>query len=157
MNSKNAKHYQKALRRIPWATQTNAKRWYPDEVKFMPPFIKRAKGCRLWDLDDREYIDYRCALGPIILGYGYPEVETAVREQMKSGVLFSMASPIELETAEAIIENVPWLEQIRFMKTGADACSSCVRLARAYTRRDHILTSGYHGYHDWFVLNWPNS
>ncbi len=123
----------------------------------MPPFIKRAKGCRIWDLDDREYIDYRCALGPIILGYRYTAVDDAVRAQMNNGVLFSMASPIEIETAEAVIKNVPWIEQIRFMKTGADACTACIRLARSYTGRDHILSGGYHGFHDWFAVNWSNA
>ena len=155
MTPKNKKHFEKAQSRIPWATQTNAKRLNPD-WEGMPPFIKRAKGCRMWDLDDREYIDYRCALGPIILGYQYKPVDEAVRAQMKNGVLFSMASPIELEAAESIQKNVPWLEQIRFMKTGADACTACVRLARSYTGRDHIFTSGYHGYHDCFAFNWPN-
>lgn len=148
--------FEQAQEIIPWATQTNAKRWKP-EWGSMPPFIKRGRGCRLWDLDDREYIDYRCALGPIILGYAYPAVDAAVRRQMESGVLFSMASPVELEAARAILENVPWLEQIRFMKTGADACESCVRLARSFTGRDHLLTSGYHGYLDWFAVNWPDS
>ncbi|MDZ7269494.1 MAG: aminotransferase class III-fold pyridoxal phosphate-dependent enzyme [candidate division KSB1 bacterium] len=156
MTPKHAEHYARALARMPWATQTNAKRWRPEYGDFMPPFIKRAQGCRLWDLDDREYLDFRCALGPIILGYCYPEVETAVRAQMENGVLFSMASPLEWEAAEAVCQNVPWVEQIRFMKTGADACTACVRLARAHTGREHILTCGYHGYHDWSALRWPN-
>ncbi|MBC7185624.1 MAG: aminotransferase class III-fold pyridoxal phosphate-dependent enzyme [Calditrichaeota bacterium] len=123
----------------------------------MPPFIRRAKGCRLWDLDGREYIDFRCALGPIILGYQHPAVDEAVRAQMSCGVLFSMASPVELEAAEAVLQNVPWIEQVRFLKTGADACTACVRLARAFTGRDHVLSVGYHGYHDWSVADWPNS
>ena len=58
-------HYQKSLSRIPWATQTNAKRYQPD-MDPMPPFIERAQGCRMWDMDGKEYIDYRCSLGPII-------------------------------------------------------------------------------------------
>lgn len=156
MTPKNSEHYKKALKIVPWATQTNAKKLQPNWGEAMPPFIKHAHGCRIWDLDDREYIDFRCALGPIILGYQYPEVDIAVRDQMRKGVLYSMASPIELETAEAIMQNVPWIEQIRFMKTGADACTACSRLARAYTGREHILTSGYHGYHDCFALEWPN-
>lgn len=156
MSLNNENYFKKSLEKIPWAAQTNAKRLNPDWGKFMPPFIKEAKGCRMWDLDDREYIDYRCSLGPIILGYQFPAVDNAVRTQMEKGVLFSMASPLELESAEAILENVPWIEQIRFMKTGADACTACVRLARVNTGREHILTSGYHGYHDCFALNWPN-
>lgn len=156
MTSQNIKHLERAKALIPWATQTNAKRLNPDWQN-MPPFIQRAEGCRMWDLDDREYIDYRCALGPIILGYRYEPVDNAVKAQMQKGVLFSMASPIELSAAEAIIENVPWIDQIRFMKTGADACSACLRLARSYTGRDHILVSGYHGYQDWFAVNRPDS
>ncbi len=153
---KNQALYKRASSCMPWGTQTNAKRLQPGLADVMPAFIERAAGCRLWDVDGREFIDYRSALGPIILGYCHPQVDAAVREQMKKGVLFSMASPIELQAAEAIMENVPWLEQIRFMKTGADACTSCVRLARAYTGREDILTCGYHGYHDIFALNWPN-
>lgn len=156
MTPQNEDHYRKASKIIPWATQTNAKRLRNEWGEWMPPFLKKASGCRVWDLDDREYIDYRCALGPIILGYQYPEVDNAVRNQMKNGVLYSMASPLELETAEAIIQNVPWIDQIRFMKTGADACTACTRLARVHTGKEHILTSGYHGYHDCFALGWAN-
>jgi glutamate-1-semialdehyde aminotransferase len=153
MTPKNQRHYHKALKIIPWASQTNAKRWDAENTPSMPPFIKHADGCRVWDLDGKEYIDFRCALGPIILGYRYPAVENAVKQQMENGVLFSMASPLESETAEAIVQSVPWIEQIRFVKTGADACTACVRLARAYTKRDHIVTSGFHGFHDSFVTD----
>jgi len=149
-------HYQKSLSRIPWATQTNAKRYQPD-MDPMPPFIERAQGCRMWDMDGKEYIDYRCSLGPIILGYRHPVVDAAVMEQMRKGVLFSMASPIELETAEAILSCIPWAEQIRFMKTGNEACACCLRLARQLTGRDHIVSIGYHGFHDWFTTRWPHS
>jgi glutamate-1-semialdehyde 2,1-aminomutase len=155
MSSRNDEHFERALRSIPWGTQTNAKRVDRDGITHRPKFIKRAKGCRMWDLDDREYIDYRAALGPIILGYQYAPVEEAVRRQMENGVLFSMASPIEVEAAEAILDTVGWAEQIRFMKTGADANTCCLRLARSRTGRDHFLTIGYHGYTDWFALAWP--
>lgn len=111
----------------------------------------------MWDLDGKQYIDYRAALGPIILGYGWPEVDEAVRRQMEDGVLFSMASPLELEAAEAILQTLAWPDRIRFMKTGADACACCLRLARSHTGREHFLTSGYHGYQDWFALGWPKS
>lgn len=156
MTPTHAKHFERSLRAIPWATQTNAKRHAGQETPSQPPFIKRAKGCRLWDLDGKEYIDYRAALGPIILGYRYPAIDDAVRRQMELGTLFSMASPIEAEAAEAILDTLGWADKIRFMKTGADACASCLRLARSKTGRDHFLTSGYHGYQDWFALAWPN-
>ncbi len=153
--TKNQQHLDRALHTIPWASQTNAKRYGQDSILERPAFIKRAKGCRMWDLDDREYIDYRAALGPIILGYQYPEVDEAVRKQMELGTLFSMSSPIEAQASEKILQTLSWPDKIRFMKTGADACTCCVRLARSKTQRDHILTIGYHGYHDWFAFQWP--
>lgn len=148
--TKSERLYDSARQLMPWGTQTNAKR--PDEALagVMPFYIERAEGCRMQDVDGRWYIDYRSALGPIILGYRHPAVDEAVRRQMEKGVLFSMASPLELEVAELLVGLIPGLEQVRFMKTGNDANSAAVRLARAYTGRDHLITCGYHGYGDWF-------
>ena len=135
---------------MPWGTQTNAKR--PGAfADVMPLYIERAEGCRMQDVDGRWWLDYRSALGPIVLGYRHPVVDDAVRAQMEKGVLFSMASPLELTVAEQMAALIPGLEQVRFMKTGNDANSACVRLARAYTGREHIATCGYHGYGDWFA------
>jgi glutamate-1-semialdehyde aminotransferase len=147
------KHFEEALKLIPWGTQTNAKRPYPQFEGAMPKFIDRGKGCRIWDMEGKEYIDFRLALGPVTLGYCYDEVDDAVREQMKKGVLFSMASPLELELAQQLHEVVPNAEMVRFMKTGEDANLCNVRIARAFTQRDMILTSGYHGYPDWFAVD----
>jgi glutamate-1-semialdehyde aminotransferase len=145
------RHFQEALKLIPWGTQTNAKRPYPFFEETMPKFIARGKGCRLWDMEGKEYIDFRLSLGPVTLGYCYDEVDDAVRAQMKKGVLFSMASPIELELAQLLHEVVPNAEMCRFMKTGEDANLCNIRIARAYTKRDMIIVSGYHGYPDWFA------
>ncbi len=144
------KRFQDALQLIPWGTQTNAKRPYPPFEETMPKFIVRGKGCRLWDMEGKEYIDFRLALGPVTLGYCNDEVDAAVRAQLANGVLFSMASPIELDLARLIHDMVPNAEMVRFMKTGEDANMCNVRIARAFTKRDMILTSGYHGYPDWF-------
>jgi glutamate-1-semialdehyde 2,1-aminomutase len=143
-------YFKRAIRLIPWGTQTNAKRPYPFFDETMPKFIERGKGCRIWDMEEKEYIDFRLALGPVTLGYCYDEVDEAVRAQMEKGVLFSMASPLELELAELLTEVVPNAEMCRLMKTGEDVNMSNVRIARAYTGRDMILMSGYHGYPDWF-------
>jgi glutamate-1-semialdehyde aminotransferase len=102
-------------------------------------------------MEGKEYIDFRLALGPVTLGYCYDEVDDAVREQMTKGVLFSMASPRELELAQLLHEILPNAEMCRFMKTGGEANLCNVRIARAYTGRDMILISGYHGYPDWFA------
>ena len=143
--------YERACHLIPWGTQTNAKR--PDEALagIMPFFIERAEGCRIQDVDGHWYLDYRSALGPIILGYRHPVVDDAVRAQLDKGVLFSMASPLEIDVAALLTALVPSLEQVRFMKTGNDANSAAVRLARAFTGRDHLVTCSYHGYGDWFA------
>ena len=147
------KHFEEALKLIPWGTQTNAKRPFPQFDETMPKFIERGKGCRIWDMEGKEYIDFRLALGPVTLGYCYDEVDDAVRAQLKKGVLFSMASPLELELAELLHGIIPNAEMVRFMKTGEDANLCNVRIARAYTKRDMILTSGYHGYPDWFAID----
>ena len=110
MTSKNQQHLERALQTIPWACQTNAKRYGQDGINERPAFIKKAKGCRMWDLDDREYIDYRAALGPIVLGYQYPEVDEAVRKQMELGTVFSMSSPIEAEASEKILLTLGWAD-----------------------------------------------
>jgi glutamate-1-semialdehyde aminotransferase len=142
--------YERARELMPWGTQTNAKRPLDALADDMPLFFERADGCRLQTPEGAWYIDYRSALGPNILGYRQADVEAAVQAQMEKGVLFSMASPVEVEVAERMVALVPGLEQVRFMKTGNDANSASVRIARAFTGRDHLVTCGYHGYGDWF-------
>ena len=143
--------FEEALRLIPWGTQTNAKRPYGFFRETMPSFIVRGKGCRLWDMEGKEYIDFRLALGPVTLGYCYDEVDQAVRRQLENGVLFSMASPLEVELARTLTAVAPNAEMCRFFKSGAEANMANVRIARAVTGRDMILTSGYHGSVDWFA------
>ena len=142
--------FERARRLMPWGTQTNAKRPEPALLDAMPLFIERGDGCRIQDVDGAWYIDYRSSLGPILLGHKYPAVEEAVRAQLEKGVLFSMASPLEIEVAERLMDLVPGLEQLHFAKTGNDANQACIRLARAFTGRDHIATCAYHGHGEWF-------
>jgi glutamate-1-semialdehyde 2,1-aminomutase len=141
----------RALRTIPWGTQTNAKRPQPAMDGAMPAFIERASGSRMYSPDGREFIDYRAALGPIVLGYCYPAVDRAVRAQLEKGVLFSMASPVEMQAAESVAAMVPGAERVRFLKSGADASAAALRMARAYTGRAKFISCGYHGWHDTFA------
>ncbi|MFH1023707.1 MAG: aminotransferase class III-fold pyridoxal phosphate-dependent enzyme [Planctomycetota bacterium] len=143
--------YEKARTHCPTGTQTRAKKPIASHAGEMPLFIESAKGCRIRDVDGNEYIDYRCSLGPIVLGHRYPAVEKAVRAQMRKGVLFSMASPIEVEAARRFCRMVPGAERVRFLKTGGEVNSACVRLARAFTGREKILSCGYHGWQDWWA------
>jgi glutamate-1-semialdehyde 2,1-aminomutase len=142
---------QRALKTIPLGTQTfsKSKTQYPFGVS--PYFVKKAKGSRVWDLDGNEYIDFINSLAAITLGYNDPDVTEAVRMQLEEGVIFSLPHPIEVQVAEKIVEMVPCAEMVRFGKNGSDATAGAVRLARAFTRRDHIAVCGYHGWQDWYI------
>ncbi len=147
--------YKKALKIIPQATQTGSKRPVAEYDGVMPLTIESGKGCRFTDIDGKEYIDWGASLGPIILGYAYDEVDDAVREQLKKGTIFGMPSSIEYELAKEMINVIPGIEMVRFLKTGGDVCSAAVRLARAYTGREKIISIGYHGWHDTFMAAIP--
>ena len=148
-NPRSQELFAQASKLIPWGTQTNAKRPIEQFLPEMPAYIARARGCRMWDVDGNEYLDFRAALGPIILGYCDPDIDNAVKQQLDRGVLFSMAAPEEFALAQAICADVAGVEMVRFLKTGADACSASVKLARSITKRDRIISIGYHGWHDW--------
>ncbi len=111
-----------------------------------PAYIVRGKGCRVWDLDGNEYIDYRNSLGPVTLGYCYPPVDEAIREQLERGIVFGHPHPLEVELARELVEVIPCAERVRFLKTGGEAMAACFRLARTYTQRPRIVTCGYHGW-----------
>jgi glutamate-1-semialdehyde 2,1-aminomutase len=141
----------RALKTIPLGTQTfsKSKTQFPHGVS--PYYIKRASGSRVWDADDREYIDFINALAAVTLGYNDPDVTEAVKAQLELGTIFSLPHEIEIQVAEKIIELVPCAEMVRFGKNGSDATSAAVRIARAYTKRDRIVVCGYHGWHDWYI------
>lgn len=111
-----------------------------------PAAIIRGKGCRTWDADGRDYVDFKNALGPITLGYQYPAVDEAIKAQLEKGILFSAPAPLEAEVSEMLCDIVPCAEQAAFLKTGGEACSAVIRLARAYTGRDHVIQIGYNGW-----------
>ena len=111
-----------------------------------PGCIVRGKGCRVWDADGNEYIDFRNSLGPITLGYCYPAVDDAIREQLKSGIIFGHPHPLEVQLARELVEVIPCAEKVRFLKTGGEAMAACIRLARTFTQRPRIVTCGYHGW-----------
>jgi glutamate-1-semialdehyde aminotransferase len=147
--------YERARGLIPAGTQTLAKgpTQYVDGVA--PKYLARGKGARVWDVDGNEYIDMTMAVGPLVLGYGHPAVNRAIREQLDSGITFSLMHPLEVEVAETIRRVVPGADAVRFSKTGCDVTSAAVRLARAFTGRERALCCGYHGWHDWYIGTTP--
>lgn len=136
---------------IPAHTQTLAKgpgQW----VKGIAPnYLVRGKGSHVWDADGNEYIDYNMAIGPLVLGYCYPDVDEAIKDQLEDGITFSLVHPLEVEVAELIREVVPNVESVRYSKTGCDVTTAAVRVARAFTKREKVLCCGYHGWHDWYI------
>lgn len=129
---------------MPWGSSTCSKapQFAPEE----PAVIVRGDGCRVWDADGNEFIDFRNGLGPVTLGYRFPAVDEAIREQLASGIVFGHPHPLECEVAEMLCELIPCAEQARFLKTGGEAIAAAIRLARHYTGRDHIIQIGYNGW-----------
>jgi len=117
-----------------------------------PSFFDRGKGGKVVDIDGNEYIDYLCAYGPIILGYREEEVDQAVIRQIsEKGFCFSLTQVFQNELAEKLNSLIPCAEMSVFVKTGSDATTCAVRLARSHTGRTKIIRCGYHGWHDWCV------
>jgi glutamate-1-semialdehyde 2,1-aminomutase len=109
----------------------------------------RASGCRVWDEIGREYTDYIMGLGAVALGYADADVSQAAIEAVRNGVVGPLAPVLEEEVAARISGLIPWIEQLRFHKTGAEAMAAAVRLARVATGRERIIGCGYHGWLDW--------
>ncbi|MBZ5696246.1 MAG: glutamate-1-semialdehyde 2,1-aminomutase [Acidobacteriia bacterium] len=118
-----------------------------------PLVIDRAAGSRLIDADGREYIDYVCSWGALILGHAQPDVVSAIADQARLGTSYGMTSPLEIELGERIARAIPSIERIRFVSSGTEATMSAIRAARAFTKRDLILKfeGGYHGHADSFL------
>lgn len=129
---------------MPWGSSTCSKapQFLPEE----PEVILSGQGCRVLDQSGKEYIDYRNGLGPISLGYCYPAVDAAIAAQLQQGIIFGHPSPLECEVAEMLVRLIPCAEQARFLKTGGEALAACIRLARSFTGKDHIIQIGYNGW-----------
>ena len=136
---------------IPGCAQTFSKGYTQYVQGISPIFLQRGKGCRVWDVDGSEYIDYVQGLLPNILGYAHDEVNAAVQAQLAQGHSFSLPHPLEVELAERLVRLIPCAEMVRFGKNGSDATAGAVRAARAFTGRDLIACCGYHGWQDWYI------
>jgi glutamate-1-semialdehyde 2,1-aminomutase len=119
-----------------------------------PPFIARGKGCRVWDVDGNEYIDYVCSWGPLALGHAHPAVVEALKKAAEGGTSFGAPTEAEVELARLICEALPSVDSVRLVSSGTEACMSAIRLARAFTGRNKIIKfSGcYHGHADGLLV-----
>lgn len=114
-----------------------------------PMYFDGAQGCRIRDVDGHEYIDYLMAFGAVLIGYAHPDVERAAFEQASRGRLLSMNHPLHLRFVETLIARFPGAEMGAFFRTGSEATTAALRIARRHTGRRSIARSGYHGWHDW--------
>ena len=138
---------------IPGGCHTYAKGddQYP---RLSPGFIRRGQGCRVWDVDGNEFIEYGMGLRSVVLGHAFPDVLRAVREALDSGSNFCRPSPLEVECAETLLRMVPGAEMVKFAKNGSDATTGAVKLARAFTGREMVAICSDHPFFstdDWFI------
>jgi glutamate-1-semialdehyde 2,1-aminomutase len=138
----------RAERRIPGGVNSPVRAF--GAVGGEPPFIAEASGARLTDVDGNSYIDYVSSWGPLILGHAHPDIVSAVEQAARRGTSFGAPTPLEVELAEEICAAVPSIEKVRLVNSGTEAAMSAIRLARAATRRKHILKfeGCYHGHAD---------
>ncbi len=120
-----------------------------------PAFLARGRGAVVEDVDGNEYVDFVCGLGASSLGHGHPELRSAAAAALESGMLHSLPTELEVRAGRALVDLVPGAEMVRFFKTGADATSAAVRLARAFTGKERVVTIGYNGWHDHFMFDTP--
>jgi len=148
VTSHSSEFFARAQKRIPGGVNSPVRAFR--NVGGEPFFIARAEGAKIWDLDGNEYLDYVGSWGPAILGHAPKGIVNAVRDAAARGLSFGIPNPLEVEMAELICEWMPSIEKVRMVNSGTEATMSCIRLARAFTRRDKIVKFDgcYHGHVD---------
>ena len=141
----------RAFKSIPLGVNSNFRFW----GEGITPYVAKAKGAYLWDVDGNRYIDYRLAFGPIILGHSYDEVNAKVHEEIDRAVLSAMTCELEIDVAEMIIEMCPCIEMVRLACSGTEATMHALRVARAYTGREKVIKfeGMYHGFQDYTLFS----
>ena len=144
--------YKKAKTMIPGGTSLLSKR--PEQLlpENWPSYFSKSKGCHVWDLDGREYIDCSMmGIGTNTLGYANEAVDEEVMRVVRDGNMTTLNCPEEVYLAEKLLSMEPWAGGVRYTRGGGEANSMCVRIARAFTGKDKVAICGYHGWHDWYV------
>lgn len=142
---------ERAMKTMPLGVNSNGRYWGEKQT----PYFQKGKGAYIWDVDGNQYIDYRLAFGPVILGYAYDEVDAKVMEAIKNGVTPGITTELEVEAVEKITELCPATEKARLVNGGSDATQHALRVARAYTGKEKIIKfeGGYHGSYDYVLFS----
>jgi glutamate-1-semialdehyde 2,1-aminomutase len=151
MLKQSTKLQKRAFSSLPLGVNSNFRYWGDG----ITPYLKKAKGAYLWDVDGNRYIDYRLAFGPVILGHADEIVNTKVHEEIDQGILCAMTSELEIMVCEQIISMCPAIEMVRLACSGTESTMHAVRIARAYTGREKILKfeGMYHGFQDYTLFS----
>lgn len=136
--------YEQLEKYVAGGSSTGSKR--ATMLPYEPAVIVKGEGCRVYDANKKEYIDYRNGLGPVTLGYCYKDINRAIKNQVDKGVVFGHPTPLEAEVAKMLVDIIPCAQKVRFLKTGGEALSACIKLSRAYTGKKHIIQIGYNGW-----------
>lgn len=146
------KLWQRAKQIIPGGNMLLSKRAEMFLPEQWPAYFSKAKGCKVWDLDGKEYIDMCImGIGTNTLGFGNEEVDEAVRSTVTDGNMSTLNCPEEVYLAEKLLEMHPWADMARFARSGGEANAIAIRIARAATGKDKVAICGYHGWHDWYL------
>ena len=142
------KLFAEALKYIPGGVNSPVRAFRA--VGGQPFFVNKASGCKIWDVDGNELIDYVGTWGPAILGHAHPKIISAVKAAAELGTSFGIPNPLEVKMARLICELVPGVQKVRMTNSGTEACMSAIRLARGFTKRDKIIKFDgcYHGHAD---------
>jgi glutamate-1-semialdehyde 2,1-aminomutase len=134
---------------------TNSKRPACFIKGVFPTHLERADGAFVWDTQGKRYVDFICGLGSNLLGHAHPEIETAITAGFRKGATLSLGTPLEVELAEKLQGAFPCVERVKILKTGTEACMAAIKIARAATGRQVVVSDGYHGWSDEFVSLTP--
>jgi glutamate-1-semialdehyde 2,1-aminomutase len=144
--------YQHARNRIPGGVHLLSKRPEMFAPGQWPAYFREARGCEIWDLDDRHYYDVGInSVGACLLGYADPDVSRAVERRVRMGSMCSLNPPEEVELADRLCAIHPWASKVRLARTGGEMAAIAVRIARATTDRSAVAICGYHGWTDWYL------
>ena len=146
------KLWKRAKRVIPGGNMLLSKRAEMFLPEQWPAYFTKAKGCKVWDMDNNEYTDMLLmGIGTNTLGYGHPEVDEAVQKIVRDGNMSTLNCPEEVFLAEKLVELHPWADMVRFARSGGEANAIAIRIARASSGNEKVAICGYHGWHDWYL------
>lgn len=147
--------YRRSCQAIAHGALTNSKRPESFVKSIYPTHLKKGQGCYVWDTQGNRYIDFIAGLGSNLLGYAQEEITQAIVRQASLGSTLSLGTDLEVETAEKVKEMFPFVERVRFLKTGSEATTAALIIARTFTKRGIVFTEGYHSWHPEFTFLTP--